>query len=64
MTLLELKQQISRLSENERDDLRRYLDRLKLESPTAKQRFADTIQSMKQGNYTTHQTLDSRVNEN
>lgn len=57
MSILELKQQISRLAETEREELRQYLRRLQLESPSYRQQLAEQIRDMQHGAATDRELL-------
>lgn len=60
MSILELKQQLSRLSQRERRELQIYLARLKHETPASKRTIARTIRRMKRGEGTSIQELEAR----
>jgi hypothetical protein len=53
MSILELKQRVSRLSQRERRELQSYLIRLKHDTPAAKRATAQTIREMRKGKFTT-----------
>lgn len=60
MSLLELKQQISRLSQRERVELQTYLIRLKHGTPIWKRATAKKIREMKAGKFTSIEELETR----
>lgn len=60
MSLLELKQRASRLSQRERTELQLYLLRLKRETPAWKRATAKKIREMKAGKFTTIEELEAR----
>ena len=60
MSLLELKQHASRLSQRERTELQLYLLRLKRETPAWKRATAKKIREMKAGKFTTIEELEAR----
>lgn len=61
MSILELKQQVSRLSQRERRELQAYLIRLKHDTPASKRATAKTIREMKKGKVTSLEELESRT---
>ena len=63
MSILELKQQISRLSQRDREKLRLYLLRLKHDTPAARRATARTIREMKQGKSTPIEELEARISK-
>ena len=60
MSLLELKQHASRLSQRERNELQLYLLRLKRGTPAWKRATAKKIREMKAGKFTTIEELEAR----
>ncbi|MBI5766512.1 MAG: hypothetical protein HZA93_01865 [Verrucomicrobia bacterium] len=60
MSLLELKQRISRLSQRERSELQAYLIRLRHGTPAWKRATARRIREMKAGKFTTIEELEAR----
>jgi hypothetical protein len=60
MSLLELKQQVSRLSQRERVELQVYMVRLKHGTPAWKRATAKKIREMKAGKFTTIEELEAR----
>lgn len=61
MSLLEIKQQISRLSEQDREEVLAYLQRLRLTASSRGEAFARSISKMQAGNYTTAEALEARL---
>lgn len=61
MSLLELKQQVSRLSQRERQELQLYMLRLKHATPAWKRATAKKIRDMKAGKFTTIEELEARL---
>jgi hypothetical protein len=61
MSILELKQRVSRLSQRERQELQLYLLRLKRETPAWKRATAKKIRDMQGGKFTTLEELATRV---
>lgn len=61
MSVLEIKQQISRLSERDREEIFAYLQRLRQTAASRGEAFARTIREMQAGNYTTAEELDARL---
>jgi hypothetical protein len=61
MSILELKQRVSRLSQRERQELQLYLLRLKRETPAWKRATAKKIRDMQAGKFTTLDALKTRV---
>lgn len=61
MSLLELKQKVSKLTQRERQELQLYLLRLKRETPAWKRATAKRIREMQTGKFTTLEELESRV---
>ena len=63
MSILELKQRVSRLSQRERQELQLYLLRLKRETPAWKRATAKKIREMQAGKFTTLEELKARVSK-
>lgn len=61
MSILELKQQVSRLSQRERRELQAYLVRLKHDTPTARKGTAKTIRAMQKGKFTSLEELETKA---
>ena len=61
MTMLELKQQVSRLSERERRELNAYLIRLRHEKPEWRRMMARRMKAMDQGKKLTVAQLQQRL---
>jgi hypothetical protein len=61
MSILELKQKVSRLSQRERQELQLYLLQLKRETPAWKRATAKRIREMQAGKFTTLEELRARV---
>jgi hypothetical protein len=61
MSMLELKQRVSRLSPRQRQELQLYLLRLKRETPAWKKATAAKIRAMQAGKFTTLEELKARV---
>lgn len=61
MTMLELKQQVSRLSERERRELNAHLIRLPHEKPEWRRMMAKHMQAMDQGKKLTAAQLQQRL---
>jgi len=61
MSLLELKQQVSRLSQRERAELQAFMIWLKHGTPVWKRATAKKIREMKAGKFTTIEELEARV---
>jgi hypothetical protein len=60
MSLLELKQHVSRLSQRERTELQLYMLRLKRDTPAWKKATAKKIREMKAGKFTPIEELERR----
>ncbi len=60
MSLLELKQHVSRLSQRERTELQLYLLRLKRDTPAWKKATAKKLREMKAGKVTSIEELERR----
>ena len=61
MSLLELKQEVCRLSKSERQQLSAYLLRLKHETPEWRRATASRIRAMKAGRHISAETLEARI---
>ena len=61
MSILEVKQRVSRMSSRERQDLQMYLLRLKRETPAWKKATARKIREMQAGKFTTLEDLKARA---
>ena len=61
MSILELKQQVSRLSQRDRRELQAYLVRLKHDTPAAKRATAKSIRDMKKGKFTSLEALEAQT---
>ena len=61
MSLLELKQQVSRLSQRERAELQAFMIWLKHGTPVWMRATAKKIREMKAGKFTTIEELEARV---
>jgi hypothetical protein len=63
VSILELKQGISRLSQRERREIQLYLLRLKRETPAWKRATAKKIRDMRAGKFTTVEQLSARIGQ-
>ena len=61
MSVLELKQELSRLSKRDRQELHAYLIRLKHETPEWKKAAARRLAEMKKGRVVTAAELQARI---
>lgn len=61
MTMLELKQQVSKLSERERRELNAYLIRLRHEKPEWRRMMTKRMKAMDQGKKLTMEQLQQRL---
>lgn len=61
MSVLELKQELSRMSKRERQELHAYLIRLKHETPEWKKAAARRVAEMKKGRVVTAAELQARI---
>jgi hypothetical protein len=61
MSILELKQQVSRLSQRERREFQAYLVRLKHGTTAAKRATAKSIREMKKGEFTSLEELEAQT---
>ena len=62
MSIFQVKQTLSRMSQRERREIQLYLLRLKRESPAWKRATAKTIREMQAGKFTTVEQLRARLN--
>ena len=62
MSILQVKQTLSRMSQRERKEIQLYLLRLKRETPIWKRATAKTIRDMQDGKFTTLEQLKARLN--
>lgn len=63
MSILEVKQRISRMSQRERQEIQLYLLRLKRETPAWKRATARKIRAMQAGKFTTIDQLEARLKQ-
>lgn len=63
MSILQVKQTLSRMSPRERKEIQLYLLRLKRDTPAWKRSTAKTIREMKAGKYTTLEQLKDRLDQ-
>ena len=63
MSILQIKQTLSRMSQRERREIQLYLLRLKRETPAWKRATARTIRDMQAGKFTTIEQLKTRLNK-
>jgi hypothetical protein len=61
MSILQVKQSLSRMSQRERQEIQLYLLRLKRETPAWKRATAKKIREMKAGRYTTIEQLETHL---
>ncbi len=61
MSLLELKQEVSRLSKRDRTELHAYLLRLKHDTPEWKKATAKRLKAMEAGRFVTAEELEKRI---
>ncbi len=61
MSVLELKQELSRLTKREREEVYAYFVRLKHDSPEWKRAAAQRIRAMKKGKVVTGEELEARL---
>lgn len=61
MSILRVKQTLSRMSQRERQEIQLYLLRLKRETPTWKRATAKRIREMQAGKFTTLEQLEARL---
>jgi len=63
MSILQVKQTLSRMSQRERQEIQLYLLRLKRETPAWKRSTARKIREMKAGKFTTAEQLEARIKQ-
>jgi hypothetical protein len=63
MSILQMKQSLSRMSQRERQEIQLYLLRLKRETPGWKKATAKKIRAMQAGKFTTIEQLESRLKQ-
>jgi ATP-dependent helicase YprA (DUF1998 family) len=63
MSILQMKQQISRMSKRERQEIQAYLVLIKRNTPEWRRATAKTIREMKKGKFTTVEALESRLSK-
>jgi hypothetical protein len=63
MSILQVKQTLSRMSHRERKEIQLYLLRLKRDTPVWKRSTAKTIREMKAGKFTTLEHLKGQLNQ-
>lgn len=63
MSILEVKQRISRMSQRERQEIQLYLLRLKRDTPAWKRATARKIRAMQAGKFTTIDQLEARLKQ-
>lgn len=63
MSILQIKQALSRMSQRERREIQLYLLRLKRETPAWKRATAKAIREMQAGKFTTVEQLKTRLNK-
>ena len=61
MSVLEVKQALSKMSKRERREIQAYLIRLRHSTPEWKRTTAKRIQEMKTGKFTTAEELEARI---
>lgn len=61
MSLLELKQEVTKLTKKERQELHAYLIRLQHNTPEWKRQAAKRLNAMKAGRFVTGQDLEARI---
>ena len=61
MTLLQIKQQVSRLTSDERRELNAYLLRLRNESEEGRAKLSQRMRSMDEGRKVTMEALEARI---
>jgi hypothetical protein len=61
MSILQMKQQISKMSKRERQEIQAYLIRLKRDTPEWRRATAKTTREMKKGKFTTIEELEARI---
>lgn len=63
MSILQVKQTLSRMSQRERQEIQLYLLRLKRETPAWKRATAKKIREMQAGKFTTLEQLEARLKQ-
>lgn len=63
MSILQVKQTLSRMSQRERQEVQLYLLRLKRETPAWKHLTAKKIREMQAGRFTTVEQLETQVKQ-
>jgi hypothetical protein len=63
MSILQVKQTLSRMSQRERQEIQLYLFRLKRETPAWKRATAKKIREMQAGRFTTIEQLEARLKQ-
>jgi hypothetical protein len=63
MSILQVKQTLSRMSQRERQEIQLYLLRLKRETPAWKRATAKKIREMQAGRFTTLEQLEARLRQ-
>lgn len=63
MSILQVKQSISRMSRRERQEIQLYLLRLKRDTPAWKRATAKKIREMRAGKFTTIEQLEARLKQ-
>jgi hypothetical protein len=63
MSILQVKQSISRMSRRERQEIQLYLLRLKRDTRTWKRATAKKIREMQSGKFTTIEQLEARIKQ-
>jgi hypothetical protein len=61
MSVLEVKQAISKMSKQERREIQLYLIKLRHQTPAWKKATAKTIREMQAGKFTTIEQLEARI---
>lgn len=61
MSVLQVKQALTRMSRGERREIQLYLLRLKRETPAWKRATAKTVRAMQAGRFTTLEQLKARI---
>ena len=56
-----MKQQISKMSKRERQEIQAYLIRIKRDTPEWRRATAKTVREMKKGKFTTIEELEARI---
>jgi hypothetical protein len=63
MSILQVKQTLSRMSQRERQEVQLYLLRLKRDTPAWKRATAKKIREMQAGKFTTIEQLEARLKQ-